>query len=502
MLYCTRKNTAAYYDAMQSPSYKILNFFHDEEDSCALTILANQTRFHIIADVENLKRKTGSSVEQSKIWHSYSKLIAQYKQSTHGDDGGSRDEFIDSGVDLVPYPSNGCASKPPDDVDAEEALHDWLISPLRSIICKQTDKGHDRKNTLSEWYAFPTRFFNLKVHKGKLHSEEIESSSDLEDRMSKLRPDLCPVPKYIRDTDVPWFSSHDIKVLNCSNSPPPYHPAIVEVPMPSSDGGKQSLFFKSVDNANTQPTKREISLLYRLEKKGLHGKIRCPRLEGIITKEGDKTSIMGFLQTLIPDPTPLTEKFESCIAQEKREKWAKEAEQIKDTLHDHGITWGDAKGDNFVVDSSDELWIIDFGGSYTEGWIDPEIAETKKGDNMGVEKVVNALRDPDSNVERGGEDEGEDEQSENPKGEKRKAVDDERPTQKKRRRAFLKKEMLADTDGLTEPKYCYCGGMSSGPMIGCDGADCQMEWFHLECTGLADLPGEDEAWFCQNCASS
>jgi hypothetical protein len=35
---------------------------------------------------------------------------------------------------------------------------------------------------------------------------------------------------------------------------------------------------------------------------------------------------------------------------------------------------------------------------YTEGWVDEELSETKAGDDMGVEKIVNALIDPDENT--------------------------------------------------------------------------------------------------------
>ena len=63
-----------------------------------------------------------------------------------------------------------------------------------------------------------------------------------------------------------------------------------------------------------------------------------------------------------------------------------------------------------MVDAHDELWIIDFGGSYTEGWIDPEISETLEGDDMGLEKIQLALEDPDKNtVDLGLVDEEEDE---------------------------------------------------------------------------------------------
>ena len=45
-----------------------------------------------------------------------------------------------------------------------------------------------------------------------------------------------------------------------------------------------------------------------------------------------------------------------------------------------------------------------------------------------------------------------------------------------------------DEDDDNEPRYCYCNGVSYGQMVACDGDDCQREWFHLECVGLAEAP--------------
>ena len=45
-----------------------------------------------------------------------------------------------------------------------------------------------------------------------------------------------------------------------------------------------------------------------------------------------------------------------------------------------------------------------------------------------------------------------------------------------------------------EPKYCYCGQGSFGEMIACDNDDCPMEWFHLGCTGLRAVPGDNGKW--------
>ncbi|KAG9313958.1 hypothetical protein JVU11DRAFT_4732 [Chiua virens] len=45
--------------------------------------------------------------------------------------------------------------------------------------------------------------------------------------------------------------------------------------------------------------------------------------------------------------------------------------------------------------------------------------------------------------------------------------------------------------------YCFCDGVSYGEMIACDDEDCEREWFHLSCIGLASVP--DGSWFCNVC---
>ncbi|KIL71396.1 hypothetical protein M378DRAFT_154946 [Amanita muscaria Koide BX008] len=45
--------------------------------------------------------------------------------------------------------------------------------------------------------------------------------------------------------------------------------------------------------------------------------------------------------------------------------------------------------------------------------------------------------------------------------------------------------------------YCYCRNVSFGEMIACDGDTCELEWFHLLCTGLKDIPRGQ--WFCDEC---
>ncbi|XP_027009310.1 inhibitor of growth protein 5-like isoform X1 [Tachysurus fulvidraco] len=48
-----------------------------------------------------------------------------------------------------------------------------------------------------------------------------------------------------------------------------------------------------------------------------------------------------------------------------------------------------------------------------------------------------------------------------------------------------------------EPTYCLCAQVSYGEMIGCDNADCPIEWFHFACVCLTTKP--KGKWFCPRC---
>lgn len=48
----------------------------------------------------------------------------------------------------------------------------------------------------------------------------------------------------------------------------------------------------------------------------------------------------------------------------------------------------------------------------------------------------------------------------------------------------------------SEPRYCYCDGVSYGEMVACDMPDCKREWFHLGCVGLAKAPTKNGKSFC------
>lgn len=60
-------------------------------------------------------------------------------------------------------------------------------------------------------------------------------------------------------------------------------------------------------------------------------------------------------------------------------------------LHQQGFIWGDVEVDNVLVDKDNQSWLIDFGGSWTEGWVEEHLAETRGGDIQGLRRLVKYL---------------------------------------------------------------------------------------------------------------
>ncbi|KAI1029410.1 hypothetical protein LB504_010697 [Fusarium proliferatum] len=116
--------------------------------------------------------------------------------------------------------------------------------------------------------------------------------------------------------------------------------------------------------------------------------IKVPQLLGYIHHK-DTQQILGFLRQWVPGRS-LSDVVAAATA-EKRQKWACQIRQSIELLHQNGLVWGDAKPSNIIIDEQDNAWLIDFGGGYTRGWIDKELAETRQGDEQALEKITELL---------------------------------------------------------------------------------------------------------------
>lgn len=125
---------------------------------------------------------------------------------------------------------------------------------------------------------------------------------------------------------------------------------------------------------------------------------RIPMLQGYVTHPANGV-VLGFLREWIPsdlslrDLRDLNEAGNGAQASPRalRRKWADQIKETTKSLHSIGVVWGDVKASNVIVDSQNNACLIDFGGGWTEGWVDEDLKETVQGDEQGVARLLNFL---------------------------------------------------------------------------------------------------------------
>ncbi|KAH9889754.1 hypothetical protein F4778DRAFT_390876 [Xylariomycetidae sp. FL2044] len=117
------------------------------------------------------------------------------------------------------------------------------------------------------------------------------------------------------------------------------------------------------------------------------GALICPLYS--VVRRGD--DVAGMLFPWIEMKGVLTKAMASQVSPALRRQWAEQITSSLKIIHERGLIWGDAKAGNILIDKDDNAWIVDFGGSYTVGWVDKEKAGTIDGDKQGLGKILDIL---------------------------------------------------------------------------------------------------------------
>ncbi|MCJ1399893.1 hypothetical protein MMC11_003096 [Xylographa trunciseda] len=145
---------------------------------------------------------------------------------------------------------------------------------------------------------------------------------------------------------------------------------------------------------STQALQREILCLQRIATAESIPQLCVPALLGLILSETNETLVIGFLMEYIDrgpfGPDLFLTNLDS-ISQMQRDKWGLQLVDCIRRLHDIGIIWGDAKADNIIVDKKGNPWLVDFGGGWTDGWVDSGLADTQAGDLQGLHQILDLL---------------------------------------------------------------------------------------------------------------
>ncbi|KAI1049835.1 hypothetical protein LB506_001910 [Fusarium annulatum] len=192
-----------------------------------------------------------------------------------------------------------------------------------------------------------------------------------------------------KDCNLPTYSTREIHVVeNLLNAG---YIARVQV-----EG--REMCSKAGDSKGEDAAQRELESLWKVTKSLHAAAIRVPKLLGLIANPQNGKTI-GFLEEYIP----VSETWElstlgsiddlSAIDEGRRKKWASQVRDTVDLLHKIEITWGDGKASNVLIHrETDDAWVIDFGGGWTEGWVIEELSGTVKGDELAVRKIMEYLQ--------------------------------------------------------------------------------------------------------------
>lgn len=101
------------------------------------------------------------------------------------------------------------------------------------------------------------------------------------------------------------------------------------------------------------------------------------------------TRLVGLLLTYIDNRGTLKDlaPWSDDCTNSDRLRWSGQIHHLVECLHNADVVWGDAKPENVLIDMEGDAWLIDFGGSYTPGWVDEDKRETVEGDRQGVRKI-------------------------------------------------------------------------------------------------------------------
>ncbi|KAL9112427.1 MAG: hypothetical protein Q9227_003269 [Pyrenula ochraceoflavens] len=263
-----------------------------------------------------------------------------------------------------------------EDVEAEiQEFVDEVCQPTFNELSKTQDR-------ITNDESHP---FYLHQH---LHPKTVHLQIITRDGKAEVIPcaGVQPQSRFLRSKDVSLLGQ---KML------PVYEPSKIEVVellgqwiLRVSVGGQDLCCKLNIDDGIIM---KEYRALQRVTEHG-PSSMRVPKLRGLVVEDD---GVVGLLLDYIPTRyTTLTAAVESAAEEDhaaRKAKWAAQVEETLALLHAIDVVWGDVKPENILIDEKDDAWLLDFGGGWTEGWVDRRLANTKEGDLQGVKRLRQML---------------------------------------------------------------------------------------------------------------
>jgi serine/threonine protein kinase len=328
------------------PPFAMIEFYFGDSDA-ALTVMSRGKRFSISITTEDLR-------------------------GTHGD------ELVQTFLD---YKKNM-----DDDPYVMEEFQEWMVKPCVFYMDQfKSSTPRVEPPSLEEYFAPDTAIIKLTNAEGSLKATMCPGNPlDTQSFTPRIAMSDPTVQEAI-SRGLPLTPAAQLKAVL---GPEAYEADYDLIPTTVQVIGKETQFhFKGA--FEKQSFRRELDILLRLRSDAFPDNLRVSRLGGLVLHD-DGVSLLGLLVEHIHDSETLDEAMEES-SEEEREKWMQQLRAIVKQLHDGGVIWGDVKPDNVLVDSNNDVWVIDFGGGCAEGWVDQEVGGTVEGDLQGLASIAGFL---------------------------------------------------------------------------------------------------------------
>lgn len=321
------------------------------------------------------------------LFYNQVRFIVVLKRSDPDSDEDSIEEALLRKLDIL--------DTRPDDLDSImhlEDIQELAISKSRKMIYKLAPQGRGNGDiTLHEMLHPKTFVLQLKTIRGELKIEQLGGLKAANYNHGNAYIPLKALP--FERNEVQFVSAKDIEAiddLDCGNV--------------SKVSWRGELYaFKSTSKGREKQLLREMKAfreISKIRRPGMNHP-QIPRLHAIVES---RRGAVGFLEDYIDTAGSLSEYSSGyCeyigrgqdsttkVTDEEKERWTGQIEEAIQFLHRHGIVWGDAKAENVLIDNDRDAWVVDFGGSWAQGWVDRELNETIEGDLQGLQKIKDCL---------------------------------------------------------------------------------------------------------------
>ncbi|KAH7024327.1 uncharacterized protein B0I36DRAFT_250792 [Microdochium trichocladiopsis] len=309
--------------------------------------------------VFHLRWSTSNLAAAPHILHNYRQNLA------------SLDEAVDGKLRLLaldrlqqPFTTLMTQLKPQLPVQTHFVLHDYLYSRSFYLEAKLTEDNQAVK---------PTLVRELDILPGE---------------------PLCS--KQLIDLDIDgWalrgYSSRDIELPARKDR----HP-LLSIPSRVTIAHSGAQYFFKGFGPGGRGNVRELAIYRAIDKVDGELSPRICRLHGLVVDHDSESGprLIGMLLVYIKAKRPGILGTLYCVAQDRESlkhlpRWADELESMVIGLHESGLGWGDASPTNVLVDKDDNLWLVDFGGGFTNGWVDEDLESTQAGDQQALGRIRN-----------------------------------------------------------------------------------------------------------------